>query len=156
MRNLLIILNQKVQQTCPTATQGMLILLIVLVLASGCIQGAEVSIKNLTENREQYKGKEINVSGVADAGRTMCTLIFCSEENPCCNSCSGNSVLKDGEYAIEIRGEYNGKVVGCSGDNCNISCYPMERGKKYKVTGIFEKENEDYYLELKNFEGVGQ
>ncbi len=130
------------------------ILLIGVLFVSGCVQ-AELTIKTLAENGEQYVGKEVNVSGIADVGKTICTLIMCEPENPCCNACGGDLVLKDGGSSIEIRGEYGGKPAGCGGDNCNITCHPLEKGKMYRVSGILEKEDGEYHINLKTFREGG-
>jgi|GEM_PF-4065618 hypothetical protein len=135
--------------------KALIILLFAMIAASGCIK-PEVTIADILGDKEQYTGKEVNVTGVADAGHIKCTLMACAEENPCCNACSGDLILKDGGYAIDIRGGHNGSIVGCGGDDCNIACHPLEKSRKYKVGGIFRAEGSKYFVDLKFFEEVGE
>lgn len=119
--------------------------------------------------KDSFLDKQVTLEGRGDIARKFCTEMGCSLFNPCCNTCSGElglrinkdtvvpiygSKTQDGRYGL-----YNGREVGCSGNTCYMGCYPLEKGKKYKVTGIFKKgfvgfpiKQEGYYLELNNFE----
>lgn len=115
-------------------------------------------------NKYSFVDKQITVVATADYpnGGLICTQLACGLEE-CCNTCSSTLVLRiDRTTALEIsgpeeKGFYDGRSVGCDGDDCKVSCYPLEPGNEYLVTGILRKEtishlNVDlFHLELKNF-----
>ena len=140
-----------------------------LILVSGCITGPLIHTPDeVWANRDYLINKQITVEGIADYYAVACTEMYCPMD--CCNTCSGGLGLRiDEERGLNVRGEseekgnyglYNGERVGCEGNECDIRCYPLEAGKKYRVTGILKKETwdvapyEEFYLELINFELV--
>ncbi|NQU77505.1 hypothetical protein HQ544_02295 [Candidatus Falkowbacteria bacterium] len=122
--------------------------------------------KEVWDNRESLVGKQIVVSGKAGLYQVACTQMACE----CCNSCGGgvgleiddeNVLLVVGNEAVENQGLfgylYDGKEVGCGGGECDISCYPFEKGKRYRVVGTlrvkeYKISRDEYYLELEAFE----
>jgi len=122
----------------------------------------------LWNNRNSLVNKQITVEGTADHYQVACTEMYCP--GGCCNSCGGGLGLRiNNDKVLDVRGEseekgnfglYNGKQVGCNGNECDIECYPLEKGKTYKVNGVLKKEildiapYEEFYLELKSFELV--
>ncbi|MCX6802688.1 MAG: hypothetical protein NT067_06280 [Candidatus Diapherotrites archaeon] len=111
------------------------------------------------ELRDELAGKIIIVNGRAEAGLARCTLMACTAQEPCCNSCSAGLELASTEEgktdSIEIRGSYKGLEPACSGNECNIKCSPLEAGNIYSVTGLWKKEETSegakYYLEIIKF-----
>lgn len=104
--------------------------------------------------------KQIVIEGNVDSFLS-CTLRNCLKDDKCCNRCMGEiAFLNISEKFLLIKGEYNGKNIECGGNECDVKCYPLERGKKYKVNGVLKKDDAAFpppyriYLELNNFEQV--
>ncbi len=120
-----------------------------------------ISQKSLTPNevleqKDSLIGKTITVTGRADISSIIrCTLMFCPPDNECCNSCSGYLVLSGEKEKITLTGTYLNKSVECSGNDCKMSCYPLEKSKTYKATGLWKKELNEYNLQLVAFSVVG-
>lgn len=125
--------------------------LLILVLASGCVQ--VLAADYVVANKNNFMGREISVSGEVAAGNIMCTLIAC--DIPCCNACGGSLALKGSSGKIEIRGAYEGRPVGCFGNDCGLECYPMREERKYSVEGILKESYGELYIELKSFSEAG-
>ena len=119
-----------------------------ILVNSGCVQKELNKIYTPSEvwnNRNSLINKQITIEGLADEYEVKCTQMVCpvrGSQRGCCNSCGGGLGLKDENRVLNIRGEsqekgnyglYNNKQVGCSGIECNIECYPLESGKKYKI-----------------------
>lgn len=111
--------------------------------------------EELLADKDFFLDKNVTVKGIANIGSMICTLLVCPETNPCCNACGGNLILEDKISKITIIGNYQNKSVGCSGDNCKQICYPLDKGKMYKVSGIWKKEYDEYYLYLTSFQQIG-
>lgn len=135
-------------------SRGLLLIIFIfaVVLISGCIQ-ENLTPEHVLQEKDLLLGERISVEGTADVYRMICTLIACEPENPCCNACGGNLALKGQEEKIMVHGDYEGKDVGCAGNNCNQTCYPLEKEKRYIVTGTWRKDYGEYYLELEDFQG---
>lgn len=103
-------------------------------------------------------GKEITIEGIVELEGGACTKKNCGQEDPCCNDCYGELVFKNiNERGLLIKGEYEGKKVGCGGNECNFGCFPLEKDKRYKINGIINELEpatsfDRFYLELKDFE----
>ncbi len=91
-------------------------------------------------NSDELINKRISIGGTALAGSPgVCTEIACSPEYPCCNDCSGPLTLKGDSEEIVISGEYNDTDVACFGNECFLGkCYPLEIGKAYIVSGVWD------------------
>ena len=158
--------------------------LLVMFIISGCYQREEIidiekpkksdktskkvdySNNNLSlvwNDRYSFVDKQITVVASTDYVQGLvCTQLACPPEE-CCNSCGSAIGLRISDNdVLEVRGPeengfYDGKRVGCYGNNCEVSCYPLEIRNKYLVTGILRKEtiaplNIDlFHLELKSF-----
>ncbi len=123
--------------------------LLLIALVSGCVQKT-LTVTDIIEKKDEMINQQISIEGIAGIDKLRCTLMACPVENPCCNSCGGSLALSDDRNSIGIRGQYEGKGVSCSGSECSQSCYPLERGKKYTITGTLRKEG-GLYIELKSF-----
>jgi len=146
-----------------------IIAIIGIILISGCVRESPTSkiytTSEVWSNRNSLVNRQITVEGTADYYQVACTEMACP--GGCCNSCGGGLGLRINEdRVLNVRGEskekgnyglYNEKQVGCSGNECDIKCFPLEKGKEYSVTGILKKESwdvapyEEFYLELKIF-----
>ncbi len=120
------------------------------LIISGCAQEA-LTPGEVIKKSEMLENQTIKVWGVADVYRLICTQKECFLENPCCNICSGSLVLKAMGKKIILTGKYDGKDVKCSGNECKQECYPLKAGRKYEVTGILKKVNNQYKLYLIDF-----
>ncbi len=132
-----------------------LISLIFVALISGCVQGS-LTPERVMQLKDSLLGQRISVVGIATISDVICTLAECGPDNPCCNACGGNLVLGGNTEEILLFGEYEGKRVGCSGNNCEFmeNCYPLELDKKYEVTGMWTKTPYEYYLEIEEFREI--
>jgi hypothetical protein len=123
-----------------------------VIFISACIQSGNLDL--VIQNKDNYLGKEIKLSGIIDNSKIICTHLSCKSENPCCNTCSSGILLKSGESEIEIRGAYEGSKVSCLGSECGLECHPMQSGKKYFIVGTLQESYNELYIELKSFRGV--
>ncbi len=100
-----------------------------------------VELADLEADPKQYDGKSITVVGEPVAGPMFCTKMACNASNPCCNSCSAHFLL-----GASVR--LTGADLGCSGNECAISCEPFAQhgGGEYTLTGVFT--HGDYGSEL--------
>ena len=59
-------------------------------------------------------------------------------DTPCCNACWGNLVLpsETGDFWLELTAD-NG-LMGCSGNECEITCEPFKPGDKVILTGTLK------------------
>lgn len=114
-----------------------------------------LDVNSFWENRENYIGKEIILTGKIEAMNPRCTENVCAKEDPCCQSCGldlGFVISK--EVQILFYGKFEGKEIGCTGTNCKQECYPFEAysldsSKNYTVKIILKKnEFSRYYMEL--------
>lgn len=142
---------------------GIVILLVGVLLVASLKESSTKKIYTPQEvwiSRNSLLNEQITLDGISANFQLACTEMACS--NSCCNSCGGGVGLRvDDNNILNIRGEpsegnsygtYNGKQVGCSGNECSVGCYPLESGKKYRVNGILKKDYDQFYLELKSFE----
>ncbi|MBL7206446.1 MAG: hypothetical protein ISS36_02505 [Candidatus Aenigmarchaeota archaeon] len=127
-----------------------IILLLSIVFISGCV-AQEVTVSDLANKPTKYVDQRVSVEGKTKVVNTMCTTIFCSEENPCCNTCAGHLALAYSGYEIFLFGEYNQSRTGCEGSECSINCHPLKAGKNYRVTGTWKK-GAFYFIEIESFE----
>ncbi len=122
--------------------------IIILVLTLISCKSDYIDISELINNKENFVDKTVTIKGKTSLSDLVrCTLQFCSEENPCCNSCSGNLVLKSENIQIEL----TGKEIKCTGTNCDITCSPLQKNKEYIITGKFSEQNSKYSLEITDY-----
>ena len=112
--------------------------------------GDVLSPQMVLANKELLLNRTITVRGIAEAdARVLCTLMACSHENPCCNMCGAALQLCDAGSCITLSGTYSGRQVGCSGNECGLTCFPLEQGRIYQVIGVWKKlPYEQYVLEF--------
>lgn len=126
-------------------------MLFILIAVSACVQNqAVLTVDGVIANRSELINLNISVEGIAGAEKIRCTLMACPEDNPCCNRCGGSLSIFGSNSTLEIRGQYEGRGIGCSGNNCNRTCYPMETGKKYIIIGALKESYGELYIELKS------
>jgi hypothetical protein len=127
-------------------------LVIPVLLIAACI-GQALTPEQVMQQKDNLLDKTITVIGKAEVGRQICTLAVCNPDTPCCNTCSGSLMLSGGAN-ITLAGGWQNQQVGCGGTNCIVSCWPMQEGKTYSVTGVWNKSYGEYALEVKSFEDV--
>ncbi|MFB6158931.1 MAG: hypothetical protein ABEJ95_04730 [Candidatus Nanohalobium sp.] len=108
------------------------------------------TVDEVIEAKESLEGQTLSVKGETVKGSVMCTKMYCTDENPCCNICSSSVKLK-GNKSIALEGE----DIGCSGTNCEMNCTPTT-GKRYIVTGILKQQNSHPYIETSSLRRVNQ
>lgn len=132
-----------------------LIFISFVIFISGCVKAPAplMTPEDVINNQDNFLNQTIAVEGIADAGVYICSTEVCPQENPCCNECGGNLILKGSRDVIVVSGDYNNKHVSCFGNECNYDCYPLETKKKYRVTGLWtQSQFGDYFLEIESFE----
>jgi len=118
------------------------------------------SVSEALERKEELNGRKIVLEGKSMPPINLaCTEMNCSNEEPCCNTCTGSLALWDTKETTPAKiifssGKYSAKLTGCNGTDCGISCWPLENGKNYSVTGTWkstEYGEKAYYLEAESF-----
>ena len=129
-------------------------LIVGILLVAMCV-GQALTPQQVLHQKDSLLGKSITVEGIAAIGLERCTLMACTQEQPCCNSCAANLILTGDGANITVSGEWEGKEVGCEGNDCGLTCWPLEEGKRYSVSGIWNSSLGEYSLELKAFSEAG-
>ncbi len=113
-----------------------------------------ITPKEVWRNKQNLVGNKIYIRGVVDIHMKVCTGNYCRDQKPCCQDCVSGLGFKINEenYLVFYDEDYNNKSVGCSGNNCNLNCYPFIPGKEYTVfVKLFQIENR-FLLELLSVE----
>ncbi|MDO8480948.1 MAG: hypothetical protein Q7S65_03970, partial [Nanoarchaeota archaeon] len=115
--------------------RGAILACCLVILLMGCVsQPVPLTAEQVLASPENYSGKTLTLLATPEPGLTRCTMMACSEENPCCNSCGGQLTI-GGISGIVIEGST------CSGNECNLSCSPMEQGVSYSITGTLSQKD---------------
>jgi hypothetical protein len=103
------------------------------------------------EQQDKWLNKTITVQGIAGTLWLTCTEEACDPDYPCCNICSGSLALypdvgaftqspNEGPYSYQSDGPAIGLEFpnggGCTGNDCEVTCEPLQLGKRYTVTGL--------------------
>jgi len=112
----------------------------------------EVTLQDLFKNPAQYNGKKIFIYAEPTADHAMCTLMYCGQNNPCCNSCGASMMVKLDGQELMLKGTQDLKV-GCGGNNCNWqqNCTPFTLGESYYIYGTFTIEEYTNSLTVENY-----
>ncbi len=113
---------------------------------------AVLSPQTVLANTDQLLNRMITVRGTATPSlRMLCTLMACSAENPCCNTCGAELQLCESGSCITVSGDEAGIQVGCSGNDCGVTCSPFLQGTVQQVSGVWRKRAYgEYVLELRS------
>ena len=108
-----------------------LIICNLLIFTSQCsLPQTSLSPDEVVFNAESLIGQNVTIRGTVRMSNFItCTEAECSEDDPCCTSCTAVLVMIGTESRIMI----SGKDIGCSGDNCGLTCEPMLVGNSYEV-----------------------
>ena len=130
-------------------TLYVLIICSILIFTSQCgFPRKSLSPDEVVNNSESLVGQNVTIRGIVQMSNFVtCTEEECSEDNPCCNSCTAELELTGKESRIAI----SGKDIGCSGDICSLTCEPMLVGNTYDVNGVLKGSPSNFYLEVENF-----
>ncbi|MCA9521420.1 MAG: hypothetical protein KC609_10630 [Myxococcales bacterium] len=112
----------------------------------------KVSVAELLKDPKAYHGHVVTLTGDIKAGLAFCTLMACSPQNACCNSCGGNQIIvdegSDAQDGVRLRDE-NGKEYSCGGNNCTYQDNCTVKNGKYFVIGTFTTLTEyEHYLDV--------
>jgi len=128
----------------------LVVMLIVIVTISGCTDN-ELTPEKVIEQQDKWLNQTITIQGVVGTFQMSCTEQACDPEYPCCNECAGLFGLFDNYDAFvhaSSQGAYaylgDGAVIylefqnggGCRGNECDVSCEPLQLGERYTLTGL--------------------
>ena len=133
-----------------------------LFICLGPASAAPLSIVNVLRNYESLQGRRITIEGRAVSAGFMaknvnqdsfsimmststCTLMYCGDT--CCNTCESPVSLMDDQFGIALEGKYLGQEIGCSGNECGLTCNLLI-GKSYWGMGILRLEDHGNALRL--------
>lgn len=88
------------------------------------------------QQAETLAGQRLTLQATLTQLHLRCADEECSESTPCCRGCAS-------DIGVEIEvGEITltGLDLGCSGDNCDLTCQPSPLGETYLVTGVLSGE----------------
>jgi len=119
---------------------AMLLLLMLVILSSGCIANT-YSPDAVINRASELSDKIIAISGELKMDECICTMMTCSPENPCCNSCDCSLVFYGESGKITL---FNRK---CSTENCETVC-DIEPGQ-VMLEGSFVYSDGEYLLTVK-------
>jgi len=130
-----------------------------------------LTVDEVMDEREERTGRTITVHGIVGLRYLHCTEAACDPDNPCCNACFGGLGLfpsADAFYRDPPRDspfDYHGgwPVIaltfpdggGCTGNNCEMTCEPLQPGERYVITGVLvecHRVNPDCTLDVESFE----
>ncbi|MBU2442847.1 MAG: hypothetical protein KKF95_02165, partial [Nanoarchaeota archaeon] len=118
-----------------------------LILISGCATSSYLDLSTVMNNPDSYVEQTITVKGTAEPDLMVkCTTQMCEESNPCCRTCSSRLLLTQSSSSVTIEGGE------CKGNNCEMTCFPLEQGKEYLVSGFLKKENSKYIFFVQSYE----
>ena len=130
------------------------ITIVILTIITGCTSINLLTPKKVVDQHDEWLNKTITVQGVAGTLWMSCTTEGCDPDNICCNGCFGSLALytdtdsfaqtsRQGPYAYESNGPAIGLEFpngdGCMGNECEISCDPLQLGERYTVTGMLRE-----------------
>ena len=115
-----------------------------------CEDADFLTINEIEDGIDGYIGETVWVEGLLRSHTTMCTLLACTELDPCCNTCSSGLGLS----TLSGLHPLSGDGVGCVGDDCDPygTCKPGEPlqliGMQVKVIGPTNPGATTFELEL--------
>ena len=128
-----------------------------IILLAGCYSvdrqdETVLSPQAVLANKDTLIDQVITVRGtVAPSMLVLCTLMACPAENPCCNSCGADLQLCENGSCITVSGDEAGLQVGCSGNECGLTCTPVQEGTVHNISGVWRKKaSNEYVLELRS------
>ncbi len=135
--------------------KSILLLVLAGVAVSGCTAAPRVyQPDELPAVAPALLNKNITVEGITVAHAVVCTRVECPDASPCCNTCGSPLALAGEQAKIRLRGSYDLRPVGCFGNECNQTCYPLSIWSRYQVDGILRDDGQEYYLEFGDFRNV--
>jgi hypothetical protein len=126
---------------------------LILVAIMGCTGGKVLTPEKVIDQQDKWLNKVITVRGVAGTLWMSCTEEAC-DPGLCCNACFASLALYtdldsfdqaagQGPYAYQGNGPAIGLEFpdweGCKGNECEVSCEPLQLGEWYRVTGILRE-----------------
>ena len=127
---------------------------VILIAIVGCNNVNTLTPEKIIDQQDRWLNKSITVQGTVGTLWMSCTAEGCDPDNPCCNGCFGSLALytdadsfsetqRHGPYAYESNGPAIGLEFpngdGCKGNECEISCEPLQLGERYIVTGVLRE-----------------
>ena len=122
---------------------------IIIIAISGCAGANTLTPDKVVDQQDEWLEKTIAVQGIAGTLWMSCTEEAC-DPGSCCNACFGSLALypeagsfvqspSEGPYAYHGNGPAIGLEFpngeGCKGNECEVTCEPLQLGESYTVTG---------------------
>ena len=129
------------------------IVAVILIAITGCTSVNTLTPEKVIDQQDEWLNKTITVQGIAGTLWMSCTEEAC-DPGSCCNACFGSLALyTDADSFVQAPGQgayayqSNGPVIGlefpngegCKGNECEISCEPLQLGEWYVVTGMLRE-----------------
>ena len=122
--------------------------ILTLFLALFMIAGCQTQLDSLNDLDKQV-GETIQIQGQTKLSQYIaCTRMYCGEENPCCNGCSGGLDLETEMTDISLRGD----LIDCHGNDCGLNCTPIKQNKQYIIEGKLDKQQDIYMIEVTDYQ----
>lgn len=102
----------------------------------------QVTVKELLADPKAWDGVRVYVDGYVEPGLAFCTLMACSVDNPCCNTCGASLQILDqptpeGEWAEGIGLTEEEEELGCGGNSCEYTEQCDVDPGHYGIVGVF-------------------
>lgn len=122
----------------------------------GCDDVAEIKVADVLADPAGYDGKRVRITGNVFAGPAFCTLLACTPENPCCNSCGASQLLSDGSgpNSPGIGLQQHGDRFSCGGDECTVGSNCTVDDGRYKVVGTVVVDRFETYIDIETIDAV--
>lgn len=115
----------------------------------------DVTVAELDADPRRFSGQRVRVTAEPTATLARCTRRGCTQDNPCCNSCSAGFDIGD-RINLSMA---NGSALGCSGNECNWqqTCQGFTTAANngpYTLEGTFELSNGGKSLALDDYQAA--
>ena len=114
-----------------------------IILTTGCNKEDILNIDDIIFNKQLYVGQEIQIKGIVDSvGMKACTRMACSDDDPCCNTCTGRmGIVSDSNELLTD--------IECNGNECEMTCGDFILGQENVLNGVLIEKGSSIIFEVK-------